>query len=195
MHSAHTRRSASVFPGCRHERDGGPADAKTPPFRGTEQRRLLVAWDNTVLACCSACHRHMGSILTCVPGSFLYALPASASGLLMGYPTMTGFRPGRISLKPPRMRTSSLTAPVVRGEFCSPPRGTLWGALSSSAPRSGLLACAIRGCHVTLFGCDYALCSSSQRSQRPRLPCSSTGGCSDPSRRVSSADDFGSTGI
>ena len=190
MHSAHTRRSASVFPGCRHERDGGPADAKTPPFRGTEQRRLPIAWDNTVLACCSARHRHMGSILTCVPGAHLR--PCVCIRPSHGSPHNDGLSP--------RTACAAADADFIahstgRARRIASPRGTRRGALSSSAPRSGLLACAIRGCHVTLFGCDYALCSSSQRSQRPRVPCSNTGGCSENSRRVSSADDFGSTGI
>ena len=47
-----------------------------------------------VRARCSVRHCHRTSLLTCVPGSSL--LPTSVSGLLMGFPTMTGFRPSGI---------------------------------------------------------------------------------------------------
>ena len=65
-------------------------------------------------------------------------LPASVSGLLMGLPTMTGFRPGRHS--PAAADADFIAHSTGRARRIPPPRGASTRALSSSAPRPGLSA-------------------------------------------------------
>ena len=129
---------------------------------------MRFAWDNTVLACCFSRRRPTVSILTCVPGSFVCLLPASASGLLMGRPHNDGLSP-RTAFAYAAADADFIAHSTGRVRRIASPQGHRWGAPSSFTPRSGLSAGTIRGCH----GTDMKLFVSGTRRRRniirPRL--------------------------